>query len=171
MKILWTLIAVLLVTAPAFATPVTPQQGQQYYQNCVKKQDGTMTPQTQDIFCQCTAKYMVKNLTWEDVQMVAAQDRGAINKMMIGVYAPCLEFPVRERVSQECGKQGAPANMCSCLSTNIGKYTASESQRLLGDVLAKYPNALDPIAAIKQSPEFDAQQENIARQCANGTLK
>ena len=166
MKHVLLIMALCFFSFNASATPIPAEKGQQYYRNCMATPDARLLPGTQDPFCQCTAKYMMQNMTMEDLVGMKKQDRAAMNKMIIGVYSPCLEYPVHDDVYQACAKQGVPSATCQCLASNLGKYTATEAVRLIGGVLDKYPNAFDPLAAIKQTPEFEKQSEAIARQCA-----
>lgn len=159
----------LMFSAPALATPISPAQGQAFYKSCTSNPDPRMLPGSQDAFCKCTTQNLMRNMSFEDAQAYVKQDRNAVNKYLITAYAPCMEIPVHDDVYVACQKQNVPAAQCQCLAAGIGKYTTSEAQRLLGSVLSKYPNAFDPIAAIKQTPEFEAQLEAIAKQCGNNT--
>ncbi len=170
---LFLLLITLCVAAalPAKATPISSDKGEQYYKNCMSTPDLRLLPGTQDVFCQCTQKFMLQNMTYEDLVGLKNNERASLNKMMVGVYAHCLQYPVHDDIYAVCQKQGVDAATCNCLAGNIGKYTESESVRLLGSVLDQYPNAFDPVAAIKQTPEFEAKTNEIATQCGNGTLK
>lgn len=159
-------ILLSIISLPAFATPIPPEKGPQYYQNCMKTQDPRLLQGSQAVFCQCTAKYMVQNMTMEDLIGLSKNQRPSMNKMLTTVYAPCMEVPVHDDVYKSCQQQNVPAAQCQCLANGIGKFTQTEAQRLLTSVLSKYPNAFDPVAAIKQTPEFEAQLDNIAKQCA-----
>lgn len=167
MKYFLMLLFLCVSAVPAFATQIPAEKGPQYYQKCMATPDPRLLPGSQQVFCQCTAKYMLQNMTMEDLVGMNKNERSALNKMMIGVYAPCMEVPVHDDVYQACQKQGVAAKNCQCLSNGIAKYTASEAQRLLGSVLSQYPNAFDPVAAIKQTPEFEAKLNTIAQLCGN----
>lgn len=166
MKYLILLLTLCVLAPTAFATPITPQRGEAFYKACVSQPDPRMLPGSQDLFCKCTTQKLMQNMTFEDAQAYVKQDRNAVNKYLITAYAPCMEIPVHDDVLTACQGQNVPAAQCQCLASNIGKYTQTESVRLLGSVLSQYPNAFDPVAAIKQTPEFEAQLDNIARQCA-----
>ena len=150
----------------ANATPITEEQANKFYQSCFNTKDPRLLPGSQEFWCGCVKQKMMQNFTFEDAVAYTKQDRTAMNKMLINVYSPCLEIPVHDDVFQECQKQNVPTNTCQCLAKGIGEYTQREASRLIGGVLAKYPNAFDPLAAIKQTPEFEAQTKVIARQCA-----
>ena len=159
----------LLIPAAAQATPIAPERAEAFYKACVAQPDPRMLLGSQDLFCKCTTQKLVQNMTFEDAQAYVKQDRTAVNKYLITAYAPCMEIPVHDDVFKACKGQNVPDAQCQCLASNIGKYTQAESVRLLGSVLSQYPNAFDPVAAIKQTPEFEAQLDNIARQCAQSS--
>ena len=170
MKYILTFILLCLLSAPAMATPITDKQAQVFYNSCVTKPDPSLAsrllPGSLEAFCKCNAQHLQQGMSFEDVQGYVKNERPAVNKYLITAYAPCMEVPVHDDVYTACQKQNVPGPQCQCLAQGIGKYTTSESVRLLSSVLSKYPNAFDPIAAIKQTPEFESNLDRIAKQCA-----
>lgn len=163
---------------------ITEKQTAQYVTNCLKNsaKDQTMTEQTKQILCTCTASFMQQNLTMSDLKAMnvksttpTAQEsqlqRNALNKMMTKVYAPCMEFPVHDLIQKQCMTDVKNKTICNCVSKNMAAYTAQSAQTTLGDVLAKNPNTFDPMGAIIDSPAFQTQQKSITLQCITGKLK
>jgi hypothetical protein len=177
MKQILMILLLMIFTVPAMAgAKISPDQVKQFSASCLKngEQDQTMSPQTKQIFCACTGQFMQRNLTMTDLQNMSAKGqigRNAANKMLTGVYAPCMEFPVRDMIQKQCMNDVKQASVCSCLSKNMAAYTAKSAQTTLKQVLAKTPNAFDPMGAIIDSPEFQAQQKQITMQCLTGKLK
>jgi hypothetical protein len=165
-------LSVFVFDTPALAvnTKITPQQGQQYVQSCKRNAaaDPNLQGQTGDIFCQCTGNFMMKNLVFEDLKAMGKQDQAgrlALNKMIVGVYAPCMEFPVRSMVFNKCKTDIGQTGICSCLSENMAKFTAQHARTMLPRIFAKTPNAVDPVSAMVQDPAYIAQERQIAKQC------
>ena len=157
----------------AAQTPVSDDTAARFYENCMKKPEGTMSAGTQDIFCQCTAYHTQKNLTMEDMQ--AMQDpspagRLALNKVLLDVYAPCMEFPVRDLIYNKCMENDfqRKEGICSCLADKMGRYTADSAQARLKDVLAQDPNIYDPMGPIVNSPDFAQREKRLALDCIQG---
>ncbi len=171
------LCVILFTTNSSMAqTKISPSKTNQYIQTCLKNSeaDTTTSPSTKKIFCQCTGQFMQKNLTMEDLRAMGGKgqiQRNAMNKMVTGVYAPCMEFPVRDMIQKQCMEDVKQAPICQCLSKNMAAYTAKSAQTTMSQVLAKTPNAFDPMGAIIDSPEFQAQQKQITMQCLTGKLK
>jgi hypothetical protein len=182
-QIIVLLIAFCLIAFCVFAagpvlaqTKISPAKTNQYIQSCLKNSeaDTSTNANTKTIFCQCTAQFMQRNLTMEDLKAMGGKgqtQRNAMNKMVTGVYAPCMEFPVRDMIQKQCMTDVKQPPVCQCLSKNMAAYTAKSAQTTLGKVLAKTPNAFDPMGAIIDSPEFQAQQKQITMQCLTGKLK
>lgn len=151
-------------------TPVNAQTAQTYTQNCEATRDPRMLNDTQEIFCQCTAMQMQKSYTMEDMQNLSKQDatgRAAVNKMLLNVYAPCMEFPVRDLIYAKCKADAyqAQQGICECLSKRMAGYMTAESQKLLGGILQRNPNIIDPITEIMASPEFAQKEKRIVLDC------
>lgn len=171
------LLGLLTLSSVSYAqTKITPAQVKQYASSCLKnaEADTVTSPQTKKIFCDCTGQFMARNLTMQDLKAMGGTgqaQRNAMNKMVTGVYAPCMEFPVRDLISQQCMKDVKQPKICNCLSKNMAAYTAQSAKTTLASVLAKYPNAFDPMGALMESPEFQAKQKEISMQCLTGKLK
>lgn len=177
MKYLTLIIAALLFANTSYAqTVISNQDANQYYQSCLTKTDPRITKPTQDIFCQCTASFMKKNMSVEDVQAMAKQDqtgRNALNKMLTQVYAPCMEFPVRDWVYQKCTQDAFQAGkqICSCMSDNMAKYVRERASQDLPTILANNPNLTDPMEAIVNSQSYEQAEKRIVLGCLQGEYK
>ncbi len=180
------LVALLtLLALPAAAQPqasaaggtrITDAQTQQYYQTCVSnsQQDQVMKPETKKVLCQCTALHMQQSLTIEDITAMSGNDqpaRNALNKMITGVYAPCMEFPVRDLIAGSCDKEVKNPKVCSCVSDKMAAFTTREANRLLTEVFAKNTNITDPMGAIMETEEFKNQEKQMAMACAQMMLQ
>lgn len=151
-------------------TKISDEMAQSYYQNCNMKSDPNVSKDTQDIFCQCTAMHMQKFMSLEDMKQMQDPNpqraRLSMNKVILDVYAPCMEFPVRDLLFNTCKKRGAPSAACDCLANEMGKYTAASAQQMLYDILQKNPNIVDPMGPIVNSPKFKAKEQQAAQSCA-----
>ena len=168
--IILTLI-VLMITFPVMGqTRMSDQGTETYFGNCMDLRDERMSEETQAIFCECTSLQMQQNISVEEIQAMRGNDqraRNVINKVMLNVYAPCMEFPVRDLIYNKCreNKFQASQNICSCLSEEMGKFTATSAKASLGNVLASNPNITDPMGPILESPEFVNHEKRTALSC------
>lgn len=171
-----TLVALSFHAASYAQTPITDAQAQAMAQDCASKSSPYMTPQGQKLFCSCTAEQTKRNISVEDVQAIAGNDqaaRNAMNKSIVTVYAPCMEFPVRDLVFTKCQKDvyQAGQNICQCLASNMGKYVSERARSDLPAILAANPNVTDPMEAIVNSPDYQQMEKRIAFGCIRGEFK
>lgn len=165
-KIFWMLMVLLISGSfvPAQATEITAQMANAYFNNCTSKPAAGMSQQTQQYMCACTAEKMQKSLTAEDIQAMSQQNaagRLATNKMIIDVYAPCIEYPARDHYYTTCmtnpqtkNMSSNPQGLCACLGTQISTYLKQNAQNEFKRILARTPNVTDPMAALTNDPAF-----------------
>jgi hypothetical protein len=165
------LSVLLALTSPALAqTAIDDATRAQFKSNCLRgaAAEGTLTPEHQEQFCECSAEKMQAAMTLEDAQAMTGEDqaaRDAINKTLLEVHAPCMDVAVYDLIYKKCQKDVGKESVCSCLASKMGAYTAEQSRELLQKLLAENPNLLDPMAAIVDSTEFQQEQQRIALSC------
>jgi hypothetical protein len=167
-------LVLLVASGAAFATPITKEMGDQYYENCLKgaENEGTMSPKSQATFCKCTSGKMQDNMTIEDIQALSAKGdpaRAALNKVLEFVQAPCLQAPVHDMIAQKCQTEIGKPQVCNCLSQKMAEYTEQQAVHLMGKILKQNPNIVDPMAAIVDSEDFQTTQQSIALSCLTNT--
>lgn len=165
--------AVLSGGAQAAGTPVTNEMAVKYYDQCLGNaaKDGTMFEANAKNFCECTAQKMKSTLSQEELQALQGQDQSArnvINKILIYVNGPCMQYPINDLVLRKCMQDIGNERTCTCLSGGISTYLAKEAPRMLADVLDRDPNITDPLGALMNSPSYKIQENKIALQCASG---
>jgi hypothetical protein len=159
-------LIVLLIAVPAHATEISNEMANQYYQNCTKGETPpNLSKQTQDTLCACTAAQMKTGFTVEDMQAMSKKDETArltLNKMIVNVYAPCIQYPAHDYYYNVCvtNPQTAslsrnPQQLCGCLAQKISGYLAQNSQQVFADILTRNPTIVDPMAALTSDPKFD----------------
>ena len=158
----------------AKGTPVTEQQSQIYYNTCNKNRDERMSKDTQDTFCQCSAFGYKNNITQEDLHNMAQgtpeEKRSVMNKMLLKLYAPCMEFPVRDMVFHRCTKDAYQAGkqICSCMAGRMASYISKRAENELEDILKSNPNVYDPLEAITSSKSYEAEEKRVVLECIQG---
>ncbi len=155
-------------------TPVSKQMANQYYQTCSSKPVPGMSAQSHQLMCACTASKMMESFSVEDIQAMAKKDDNArfvFNRMLIDVYAPCIEYPAREHYYNTCVNnpetakfREVPQQLCTCLANEMGEYLKKNAQEVFKGILARNPTAEDPMVALTSDPEFQlfAQRRLVA---------
>lgn len=166
MRLIALLIAGLLISAlPAFATPVTKDAANAYYLNCTSQSAQGLSEESKEYLCACTAAKMMENLSIEDVKMMGQQNqsgRNAMNKMIINVYAPCMNYPARDHYYNTCISNpktrilgGNPQGLCGCMADEVATYLSTSGPQIFREILNRTPNITDPMSALTSDPKFE----------------
>ncbi len=169
--------------APQMQQMPTPQAAQtekesiesfakRYNENCLKKKNEILKGDDLRMLCACTASKLQEKMTVEEVEtMTTDTPEGQVqrNRMVTDVYAPCMEYPSRALLMNQCNSyqdklkqtQGGQAingeAICGCLAQNMAAYVAVNAQPILAQKLAANPSDMDPLGAFLNSPEYQAQ--------------
>lgn len=168
MKFLYLLLVFLLVPFAASAqTTVSKEAANAYFTNCIaQKSEQSLSPQAQNMLCACTAARMTQFFSMEDMatmtnpQSEPSAQRGAFNKMLIYIYAPCMEEPTREFHYNACmanpqtAQYGDPAKICRCMADEIATHIKINGSSVFEELIARNPNINDPMAALTDDPSF-----------------
>lgn len=165
MKLCVMMMLALLVSLPALATEISDETANAYYQNCLKGQTDNLSEQSKQTMCACTAAQMKTGFTMEDMQAMSKKDeaaRIAFNKMIVNVYAPCIQYPAYDYYYGVCtsdprtaGMTSNPQAMCGCLANKVSTYLGQNSQQVFAELLTRNPHMVDPMAALTNDPQFD----------------
>ena len=155
----------------AAGTQITPEMADKYFLNCVAgaEKEGTMTKENREKYCACTAMNMNKSMTQEDLAALSKRDdaaRAALNKVLISVNGPCMQYPTYDLINKKCMTDVKRADVCSCLSGKMANFMKDISGRMLPGLLANNPEIFDPVTPIMESTEFVNTQQKIALSCA-----
>lgn len=165
-KFVVALFALLIFTvSPAAAqTKVTKETANAYFNNCINQPAQGMSVETKQYMCACTAAKMQESMTVEDIKTMAQQSaagRLATNKMIINVYAPCIEYPARDHYYTNCMNDPKSKNytsnvqgMCACLGTQVASYLKQNAKNEFSRILSRTPNITDPMSALTNDPAF-----------------
>ncbi len=174
---LFILTILLLLPFTALAdTPITQETAQAYYKTCLTKDAPMMSDENKDLMCSCTAAKMMETMSVEDVQAMSSQEtaiaRPAANKLIIDVYAPCIEFPARDYYYMTCVENpetssisSRPRELCECMSDEVSGFLAENAQGVFADILDRDPMILDPMEALAGDPDFQKFAEKKLLGC------
>lgn len=177
MKVLSAALLLIFISFPSQAqTPVSKDAANKYFAECVAGQSyGQLSPNAQNMLCACTAARMTQYMSIEDMQAMASQDtaiaRPAFNKMMVDIYAPCMEMPAQEYHYNACisdpktASYGNPQKICECMSWEVANYMKSSGQQVFRDILARNPMITDPMGALADDPAFQQFAQSKLMSC------
>ncbi len=170
-------ITIQMTASLAFATPITKDAANAYYENCNAQPGQGLSNQSKEYLCACTAAKMMENMTVEDVKAMAAQNeqgRKAMNYMLVKVYAPCMNYPAKDHYYNTCIANpktkilgGNPQAICTCMSDKIANYLANDGQKIFSDILRRNPNITDPMHALTSDKHFESFAQSKLIGCIN----
>lgn len=172
-------IFMILIAVPALAqTPVTPEMASKFHANCINQEAPLLSAKAKELMCSCVAAQIIKTMTVEDVQAMGSQGpdaRPAVNKMLLNVYAPCIEFPAYDYHYYSCiqspdtAKLGSdPKKLCTCLASEVADFLDKNAQNVFSDILARNPNVVDPMSALTEDQEFQSFAQTQLLACVGG---
>lgn len=176
MRFILTLLLLFSVSAPAHAqTAIGKNTANAYYLNCLKQDAPTLSEESKNMLCSCTAANMMRHMSVEDVQTMSSstpQAREAVNKMLIYVYAPCMEFPAKDYYYKTCLSSPDTAKissqqkpLCDCMSSEIAEFLSKNASGVFLDILDRQPDVVDPMTALTEDPEFKKFAESKLLGC------
>jgi hypothetical protein len=172
MKYFILLTALLCVYLPAYAqTPVSKERADEYLANCLKQPAVPgLSESGKQTVCACTAARLPVYFTVEDWNAMTGPDtntaRPAYNKMMTDVYAPCMEEPTREKYYALCAENpSVNQEVCKCTADSIAAYMKNNGGKVFGEILARNPMTMDPMAELENNTAFATYKEAAARNC------
>jgi len=170
---------IMLIPVLALAqTPVSKEQANTYFDSCVTNSAATekrFSSESQQQFCACTAARLTQYFTIEDMQVMTSQTdpnaRLAMNKMIVNIYAPCMETPVREYHYGQCLQNpqtaalGNPQKICGCAANAIATYLKQNGAQKFQEILSVNPNIYDPMQALYDDPTFQTYARTELMRC------
>jgi len=176
--ILFTFLLILPLTSHA-QTPVTNQQANTYFTQCVTNSAATekrFSPESQKLFCACTAARLTQYFSMEDMQTMTdpknPNQRAALNKMIVNIYAPCMDEPTRDYHYSQCvanpqvARLGQnPETLCRCAADQVADYMKVHAAEQFQIILDHNPNIEDPMQALYDDPKFQSMTQSKLLGC------
>lgn len=145
---------------------------QGFHQQCIFSRDNRISETTQNIFCKCAAHNLQQNISMETLGSLNTESDmntllSNIQEIVLLVYAPCLEFPVREMVFLGCQSNDfqKEQGICGCVADKVASFTAEEAQTILVEHIAKQDNALDPLNSLSGAQAFVQREKKASLEC------
>lgn len=146
-----------------------------YYGNCVKQEHPILKGEDLKLLCGCTSVKFAENMTPEQVRAMredSAAGQQQRNRLLIFVYAPCMQTPIRALILDECMKstpnkfmmKDQPAT-CKCLADGVSADLQKEAPRMIEESIRTNPQAIDPLATLLNSRAFENRQKYHSKVC------
>lgn len=147
-----------------------------YYLNCKKQNQNALKPDTQELLCSCSAanlqagKMSIAEIKQMRENTPVGQEMR--NKMLVEIYAPCIEFPTHDLIKGSCLSDPKikvatknPAALCGCMADKVSRHLADNAQEIIRSELEKNPNNLDPLGIFLNSATYEQQSRQALMAC------
>lgn len=160
---------------PPTAVETIAEFSERYYGNCMKQNHPVLKEQNLQMMCSCTAAKVQESISVE--QMKTMQEKTpagqfARNQMLLNVYAPCIEFPTRALILNQClNNEQIKTTLknyqktCGCLGEGMANYMKDKAPAAIQDALGRNVENYDPLRALLESPEFNSAQQQMLQTC------
>ncbi len=146
-----------------------------YYKNCMKKDHPVIRGEHLEMLCACTASKIPGTMTPEQMSLLQDDTEEGLtqrNRMLMFVYTPCIAYPVRALVEDNCMNNAkiktdikSYRKVCSCLGEKMGETTSQQAPKIIETALRRDPRDLDPLALLVNSKGFELQSRAHTREC------
>lgn len=146
-----------------------------YYENCMKTRHPVIMGEHLQMMCACTASKIPDVMTVQQMQALQTDtDEGQFqrNRMMMFVYAPCIEYPTRALVEDSCmsNPQVKTAirhypKVCKCLGDHMAETMARQAPNAIEKAIKRNPKDLDPLGVLVNSKNFELHSRSHMKEC------
>ena len=181
------IIAVLLFasmswTAVHAATPVSKEDANAFYAQCMSTPDDRLSQDTKNEFCACKSVHMMQTMSAEDVKTMRESNsagRVMLNKALIAVHGPCLSGPIAEMHYNKCaddprvtlaGQNIDRGAVCACMSAKVGEWLEQAGPDVMTQTIAQDPFVTDPLEPVMQSIPYKKEEYEIMLDCFQTVL-
>ena len=149
--------------------------------NCIAKKHPIMEIESQEKFCGCTSEKIAATMTGEELQSLTQNTpagKKVRSKMMVSVYAPCMEFPTYDLIYKNCAqKTKLPANiidpkkLCACAAKKMSVYMGKNAETVMMEALKDNPETTNPLGPFFKTASFRAESKTQLLSCIQAASK
>lgn len=147
----------------------------QYYKNCLAQKHPILKDEHLKLMCACTASNIPDNMSVEQIKAMSTDTSEGLhqrNRMMLFVYAPCIEHPTRALVLDSClGNENLTETMkhekkvCNCLADGMSEYMKVTAPKFIESAIKRNINDIDPLRVLMESKSYENKTEEIMHRC------
>lgn len=168
---------------PVVPTPLQTQQAptdmkqfaNQYYKNCLTKENPVLQKDSHKLFCACTSAKISETLTMEDMKILmetTPEGQEQRDRITLLVYVPCMEHPAHDLIYSNCVNdpgvkksfRRAP-KVCGCLADGMTAYWLKNGEKIVMAEGLKQGASLDPLVRFFNSPAYQEQSQYFTKTC------
>jgi len=146
-----------------------------YYKSCMQKEHPLLKADDKEMLCGCTSANIPGNMTVEQMQAMqtdTAEGQDQRNRMMLFVYTPCIEYPTRALVLDQCMNnkqvQSSMRNfreVCSCLADSMAVFMKENASQAVQAAVRRNRKDYDPLSELLQSRKYENHTQLHMKKC------
>lgn len=143
------------------------------YKSCVESEHPVLKKKELEMFCGCTASNMTKVFNTRQMKAMSEDtEEGQYqrNRMLLNVYAPCIEYPTRAMLLDNCLKQERlrnPTKTCGCIADGMGEYMRENAPKAIEQAIKRDKTDIDPLRFMLNSPAYRQYERSLAMSCTS----
>jgi len=147
----------------------------QYFQNCLQTDHPYLKGKDLELLCGCTSAKFSEVMTPQNVQAMqhnTPEGQHQRNRVLMFVYAPCIEYPTRAMILSECLSKPQtqhlmknPSSTCKCLADGVAEDMAELAPQYIESSIRRNPENLDPLGLLMNSEAFEKRSIYHSRLC------
>ncbi len=160
---------------PNGKTPVSKDIANQFFEDCVTKENAIFTGDSQEMFCACTSAKITEEMSMEEIRTMfedTPEGQDMRNLMLIRIYTPCMEFPIHDLVYKSCmGDKNLrsglkkPRSTCECMGSEMAAFVVERAPASIIRELRLNPQNLDPMGSFLNGKSYNTQTLSVQQTC------
>lgn len=160
--------------APAPITTIE-EYANQYFAKCMEQDHPILKGESHELLCACTSANIPGNMNLDQVREMQKDTAAGLeqrNRMMLFVYAPCIEYPTRALIMDQCvNNPQIKASMknyfkvCSCLAEGMGKVLQEAAPSAIQQAIERNVKDYDPLRALLDSTFYNEKSQYYLQTC------
>ncbi|USO06346.1 MAG: hypothetical protein H6859_03930 [Rhodospirillales bacterium] len=163
------------VQAPEAVPQTINEFANAYYKNCMNKQHPVLDSENLQTLCACTAAKIPGVMSVKDMRaMQNDDDEGRLqrSRMLLFVYTPCIEYPTRALIINQCLNTPDVQNtiknyqrVCTCLGDGMAQFMREKAPKYVEVALNRNPDTLDPLGMLMKSKAYEQESRYYLQRC------
>lgn len=147
----------------------------EYTQRCLKAQHPIFAGKDLENFCFCAQKNIPTAMTLEhikDAQYKTSEGYFQRNRMLMFVYAPCIEAPLKKMVLNSClnnvRSKHLMKNMyatCGCIADDVSKHLQGLTTQYIQGAVERKKDTLNPLDLLLVPDHFERTMSHKTKVC------
>ena len=146
-----------------------------YKQRCVKTVHPIIADKYLDLFCSCASNNILNEMTFEEMQQAqykSAEGSFQRQRMLMFVYAPCIEKPLNTMILNDCVNNVRSKHLmkniygtCGCLADEVAREIQAVTPQYIRGAIRRREDVLNPLDLLVNTDDFERKMRHKTKVC------